>query len=118
MAISTVKKLPPFKYTPESEQGEDLPASFRIGQLNGEQYLEVMAASGIDENGDPKISGSAMKLALRFAVLGWENVTNEDGKIIKFSYNNLKNLPVDLLMELVGEIFARSNVDGDESKNS
>lgn len=118
MAISAVRKLAPINYTPESEEGGDQPSTFKLGQLNGEQYLEVMAASSIDEDGQPKLSGAAMKLALRHGVIGWSGVYDADDKPLKFSYNNLKTLPVELLMELVAEVFTRSSVDGEELKNS
>lgn len=118
MAITLQTKITPQWYTIESEVEEDQPAKFKIKPLDGEQYMEIFAEGEMTRNGDLKLTGLGLKMAVRHGVVGWENIFDESGKVLKFSTHNLKKLPMEILSELASEVVNRSSPDEVESKNS
>jgi len=118
MALTLNTNIVPTWYTLSSDEDDAAPAKFKLKPLDGEQYIEVFAESEMSRNGDIKLNGLGLKLALRYGVVGWENIDDERGKAIKFSIHNIKKFPMEVLSELATEVVNRSTPDEDELKNS
>jgi len=105
MAITICEKLVTDWYTPESEKDEAEPTRFRIKPMNGSQALQVLNTENL-------------QLALTFGLIDWENVKNANGEQVEFKKPRISMLHANLLSEIANEIVSRSNLTGDEIKNS
>lgn len=118
MALTLQTKVASGFYILSDQEGEEQPAKIKIKPLNGEQYMEVFTESEQSRNGDLKLTGLGMKMALRYGIIGWENIFDENNKKVKFSPHNIKMLPMVVLAEVASEIINRSTPDEEELKNS
>ena len=118
MALHLQKKVASSWYVLSNQDGEEQPAKIKIKPLDGEQYMEVFTESEQTRGGDLKLTGLGLKMTLRYGVIGWDNIFDENGKVLKFSPHNMKKLPMEVLAEVSSEIINISSPDEDETKNS
>lgn len=117
MAITAISKLTAEDYIAQSDREDESPTRFRLRPLNGLQYMEVISELSRGDDGQLRISGKGMKLALQYGLVGWSNFRDSDGKEIKFNPVNVEKIPPVILSELAGEIINRSEIGEDERKN-
>jgi hypothetical protein len=120
MALRAASPLAPFWYEPEGQAGE--PTRFQIRGLTGLELAEVNTEAKPDfESKTVRFGAAAMRVALQYALLGWENFQAEDGGNLEFDAKNriasIEKLPFDVIGELFGEILKASRVGADKQKN-
>lgn len=118
MALTLQKKVASAFHTLSGQEDEEQKAKVKLKPLDGEQYMEVFTEAEQTRTGDLKLTGLGLKLALRYGIIGWENILDESGKKLKFSPHSIKMLPMEVLSELASEIINRSSPDEEELKNS
>lgn len=117
MSITAISKLIAEDYIPQSDIDSDNPTKFRLRPLNGMQYMEVMSELIRNDDGQLRISGKGMKMALQYGLIGWSNFRDEDGNELKFNILNVEKIPPVILSELASEIISRSEIGEEERKN-
>lgn len=110
MAITALTGLAPEWYTPLQPEGDRV-TRFKLKPLNGLQNLEVSS-----EIGSGRV-GEAQKLALKYGLIDWENLDDENGRAISFSFDKIQLLPVDVLSDISVRIIRGSRLDENASKN-
>lgn len=105
-------------YVPMDQRDQADPARFKLRPLTERQWLQVMFMHGIGEGGEVKLTPLQVESALEHGLLGWDGITDQDGKPVKFSRMNAERLPAGLRVELAGEIINRSQLGEDGAKNS
>ncbi len=118
MTITAVRGLVSEQYTPEQAGDKENKTSFEIKPLNGLVALEVLADGKTDADGTFRVTGQALQKALKHGLVGWKNFTDEVGNDIKFSITNFHRVPAMVLNDIASEIINRSQLSGDEVKNS
>ena len=118
MAITIDTKVAATWYTPESQEGDDKPASFKLKPLIGEDHMSVFAETEADRRGDLKLTSIGLKSAIHQGVVGWKNIFDENGKPMKFNKFNLSRIPMEILSDLAAEIVNRSTLGDEDEKNS
>lgn len=116
MAIRATEGLTPSWWTPPSEKDEDRPTRFLIAPLTGAQQDEVLEGATI-EDGRLMLTAAGIRRAIRYGLRDWENFDGEHGPI-PFSHAATDKLPWSVRRLLAGEIVNRSDLTGDEVKNS
>ena len=104
-------------YTPASEKDSEKPARFKLKPLDGMQYVELCGEAKFTESGGMVPTRKATEIALKAALVDWENIDEANDRPLKFSPHNFKHLPAEILSELVNEILIRSTLTEDDSKN-
>lgn len=111
----------PFWYTPQTDlnEPEATRVRFRIRGLNGSEMGYVAPELVMDkEAGTPMMTGMTGKgcdLCLKFGLLDWENVANDNGPV-RYSHPNFALIPFEVRVELAMQIIAASYVKPDEKK--
>lgn len=118
MALHLQKKIASSWYTLADQKDEEQPAKIKIKPLDGEQYMEVFAESEQTRSGDLKLTGLGLKMTIRYGIIGWDNIFDSNGKKLKYSPHNIKQLPMEVLSEVASQIMDISSPDEEESKNS
>lgn len=117
MAITAKSKLASTWFTPNSEKNSSNPTKFKIRYLTGREFLEVKDHLIFDEENDRVlIGGKGLFLAVRFCLEDWENYLDEDGKPIKFSKDEIENIPENILFELAMAIINKKSALTEEEK--
>ena len=80
--------------------------------------MEIMAEVSDSGNGEQRISGNGLRLAIKHGLSGWENFNDEQGNALKFNPLHVQKIPPVILSELAGEIISMSEVGGEQIKNS
>jgi hypothetical protein len=117
MALTIDTKVISSWYLPDSQKDEDKPAKFKLRPLVGETHMAVFAETDQDRNGELKLTGIGLKAAIHEGVVGWENISDANGKPLKFTKFNLRHLPMEILSDLAAEIVNRSSATEEEEKN-
>ena len=118
MAIKATDGLTAEWYTPESEKEDEAPTQFHLKPFNGEKYNYIWAELFADSEGDVKISGKGVELALKFGLIGWRNMLSSNNSELAFKPNNFKHIPQNIRLEIASHLIDISTLtDGDE-KNS
>lgn len=99
------------------DQENDPPVSFQIRPLDGEQYGE-MAQYVRTIDGQQRFGHEAVKLALRYGLMGWRNLRGADGKELEHNLERHACLPLDVRMLVFVQILEISSLDEDQAKNS
>ena len=118
MSIQIISNITPFDYTPTGDRESADPTVFKLLPLNGMQYMEVMNELTRDANGTMKLSSRGLQQALKYGLIDWKNLCDENGKNVKFNAFNINKIPPFILTELAGEIIDRSEVGDAVRKNS
>lgn len=92
-------------------------AEFHIRPLNGLEAMEVMSEVSVIK-GKVKISGQALRNALDYGLTGWRGVVDGEGQEVPFTRANVNRLDATTLSSLASEIISRSNLTGEQEKNS
>ena len=117
MAIKVKSKIVPVWYTPKSEEKEENPASFKLKPLNGLEYTDVIANTSNDAGGESKLSERGVRLAIKHGLLDAKNLIDEHGNEIKLKHVGHGVLPMNILIELAGQIIDLSSMSDDDIKN-
>lgn len=119
MALRVASPLSPFWYTPEGQDGD--PTRFKIRGLTGLELSDVNASARRDPDSQSVIfTSGSIRIALRAALVDWENFLGADGAPVPFGADkeaNLALLPFAVMGDLFGEILKASRMDGDQVKN-
>lgn len=117
----------PRVFIPKCRKGDN-PPQFTIRRLDPLEVFDVMEVHGLaedsfDETGAPRKGLLSVARSLRVAydylkagVVGWSNVSDEDGEEIPFSIENMRCLDIEVVMELSAAV--QGAVQEDEAKNS
>jgi hypothetical protein len=117
VSITIIGNLSPTWYTPEDQQGQDDPVEFKLKPLSGLERLEVSGETRTDSNGELILTAKGLILAVRYGLIGWRRVLDEQGREIKFNTQAIGKLSPELLAELSGVILERSTLGGEEKKD-
>jgi hypothetical protein len=117
MAISLVRRLDPWWFTPKSQNGAPAPSRFLLAPLSQQQLLEVKYLI-FREGRTPQERAEGHRLAAHYAICGWENVTGTDGKPATFQFHLVSDLPTNLIVEIGTEVVNRNMLAEHEVKNS
>ena len=110
MAINAVSGLAPDWFEPVQDEVGPV-ARFQLRHLSGFEFAGVIV--------DLKVSGEAGYRGLvQKAVIGWENVFDENGNALPFSTKNLEKIPAITLLEIGDEVYRRSILAEEQRKNS
>jgi len=118
MSITAISGLTAEKYIPEIDKDSDEPTSFKLKPLSGVHYMSIMAEVTELGDGESRITGNGLRLAIKHGLVGWDNFNDAQGNKMKFNPVNVKKIPPAILTELAGEIISRSEVGGEQIKNS
>jgi len=119
MRLDTASKLVPewFDFKSEKVNEEPVPG-FNLKPLSSMEYMQVLAGMIVNESGSQTYSAQAVRDAFRMAVIGWRNITEEDGQTeVKFSLHLMDYVPVKILNAVFSEILTRAMVREYERKN-
>ena len=115
MSIKALTGLVPEWFTPEGEKEDSDPAEFLLRALKAPQVAKLQ---GEFNNESGNISGKGLYDAAVMGITDWKNVTNHEGKPLKFTRANIDVLPYALVLELGGQVLASSFLTGEDEKNS
>jgi hypothetical protein len=115
MAIKALTGLVPEWYTPANQEGESEPARFNLKPLTSPQVAKLQSFFNLETG---EISGSGLYESAILSIIGWENVTDHEGKALKCNSINAKKLPYEILIELGGVALSNSFLSDDDEKNS
>lgn len=115
MTVKALTGLVPEWYTPVSEEGEGEPAEFQLKPLTSPQVAKLQKHFN-NETGE--IGGEGLYESAVMGVIAWKNVTDHEGKPLRFSNRGITQLPYALLIELGGQILANSFIAEGDEKNS
>ncbi len=119
MAIKAKSPLAPYWYTPKSEEGSANPTRFHLRGLSGLESQDVELHK--DARGVLRSNSTSVRTVLGYAVLDWENVTNEKGEPLQFDAGNkadsLGMLSAAILADLFWEAITHSSLKEDQEKN-
>lgn len=119
MAIYAPEKLAASWYTPENQESEEVKTEFRLKPLSEDRYLDVMMEAGETQGGDLKLTGTGIRIALKYGLVDWKNfLRKSDDKAIKFKATKINLIPAPIQAELAGEIINRSSTDEEDEKKS
>ena len=117
MSIQAMTGLVPEWYTPEVEKddaNEESRASFHCFPLTQPQVLEVQQYyDSVKKDFIP----TAYAVAYRLGCRGWKNVTDHEGKPLKWNPNNMDRIPAQILAEVGANIINISVMGADDEKN-
>ncbi len=108
--------LAPEWFTPESQMEQEDPARFKIKPLDQISFLEVLADCEV-KNDVFVPNAKGRKLLLEKGLIDWENITDTNGKPLKFSRFNLAHIPAQILAEICNEIMQKSAISEEQEKN-
>lgn len=122
MAIRTIKSLAPAWFTPRSQKGVEDPAEFKVRGLTGHQQALVGTEVTITERGDLQFSAKGILLILRFGLLDWRNVNDDDDNPVEFAGHTPRQIQ-DMLhyndqVALAAQIFNQSFLNIEDKKKS
>ena len=130
MAIRTeVNPIAPFWYVLKRErpanEAEALddsaaPSRFKLRGLRAIEMFDVSAGSEVTSEKKVLWASRSVKQALTLALLGWDNVLDEEGQPVEFSANteeNFARLDYLTMSELFAAILAASNITAAQRKN-
>jgi len=101
-------------YSPVQEESET-PTRFKLKRLTPPEMEQVMEVA---EDGSLGFHPKHNALVLKLGIQDWENFNDtETGSPIKCSFTNHKRIPLGTRSEIVGELFVRSQLSGEEAKN-
>jgi len=115
MAITANRQMTATWYTPPSQEGGDAPARFKVKPLTGAQSLEVH--DDFDANRG-RFMARGLRLAMRYGLVDWENVKDEQGKDLDCTAENFTYLPALIQSELGNHIIDLELLGAEEEKNS
>jgi hypothetical protein len=113
MSLRAAAKITATWYEPEQD-GEEKTA-FHLRPLTSLQMLEVGEAINAKEN------SRAYRTVLRYGLIGWRNLLDDDGSQVPFMRDmeqNLARLTVELIDQLGTRVLEASRVTEDDRKNS
>ena len=124
-----LKRQDRVEFVPDSERGEEKPATFTLKRLASDEQARLMdMAFEYDDAGNPGPSGEfnqACERALKRSLVGWENVVDEDEQEIPFPTKAADAVgmldPADRISIggaiIRGRVFAPDELSEDERKN-
>lgn len=113
MAITALTGLVPEWYTPEVEKESDDAARFKLKPLDSKVMVEIQGFA----NEGTGIAAEGLYRAFELSILEWENINDTNGKPLKCTRNNIKNIPVDIIAECGAHAISISFLSEDEEKN-
>jgi len=113
MAITALTGLVPEWYTPEDEKESDDAARFKLRPLDSKQMVEIQGYASETKG----IAAEGLYRAFELSILDWENVNDGNGKALKCTRNNIKNIPVEIIAECGAQAISVSFLSEDEEKN-
>jgi hypothetical protein len=120
MTIKGLNNFAAVWFTPLDQVDENNPAMFKVRGLTGSQQAEIMPDMELTPDGDAKITGRAMFLIIKYGLVDWDGIDDDNGPI-RFSKNSKLNqdrLPYTVQAEIAGEIFELTAVDDSNKKKS
>ena len=116
MSIKAMTGLVPEWFVPDSEKdaNPEEQASFHCYPLTQPQVLEVQQYYDRDRK---DFLPTAYAVAYRLGCRGWKNVTDHEGKPLKWSPANRETLPAHILAEVGANIINISVMGDDDEKN-
>lgn len=115
MANHAARILAPFWFEPEGGDG----LKFRLRGLTGVQLFDVNAHV-VREGDSTSWNAAGVKSALRFGLVGWEGLRDEEGNPVDFGKDFEKNIArLDFIRanELFAKILEASNLGTEAAKN-
>lgn len=104
-------------FTPEQPGvAEESRKSYKWRPMDGLQSMEVLAECKVINN-DFIPSGTALRLAIGYGLVGWKNYVDEDGEALSFNRGLVGNIPANHLSHIAMEIINNSNISDEEAKN-
>ena len=105
--------LVPEWFSPEClDEGDD--AEFEVSPIVQRKVAEIQNHY---DNEAGRMKPTGYYLAFEIGCTGWRNVTDADGKELKFSVANLGKIPVKVAMEIGAQVVNVSVLTEDERKN-
>ena len=105
-------------FTPESQKDDDNPTRFKIKGVDGANINTVMEGATFRDD-MLFLSASGIRAALKFGLVDWENMLDpETESEIKFKQGKIRLIPWKEQQEIASEIVDRSNLMGEQTKNS
>jgi len=105
-------------YTPTCQRFKDNPAVFELKPLDGLETMEVYNELSRNVEGDYKISGTGLRIALKYGLVGWSNLLDKEKNEVAFSLANMGKIIPMALSELADKIVDISDLGIDEKKTS
>ena len=116
MSTTAISKLAPFEFKLEPDAVDA--ATYTLKPLSGLEHMEVMASNEINEQGQIVYTGRSLRMAIKYGLKGWDGVCDADGEALGYSHANVERLPPLDLHRIANEILRRSEITGEERKNS
>lgn len=112
----------PREYTLVSDRDSEVPTVFTLKNMDRFETAEIQERFPVleqdtDKPGAKKVNVSEMLDAyLEVGLLGWKNLSDDDGQPVEFSKENFKLLPFVVANELVNKI--TGSITEEDRKNS
>lgn len=116
MGLKALNLGAPVWFQPDAVEGEDS-ARFKIRGMDGLQQLQVSEEIKTTDDG-LSVSGHGITQVIKFGLLGWENFTDDEGRDLAFTPENVRRIPLRFLSKISAEIFRLSSLSGEQQKNS
>ena len=111
------KKLTGDWFTPEQPGvAEASQKSYKWRPMDGLQAMEVLAECRMVD-GDLMPTGTALRLAIGYGLIGWKNYVDDDGDALSFNRGLVGTIPANHLSQVAMVIINHSNITDDEAKN-
>jgi hypothetical protein len=113
LTLTKTKLQDTYTYIPEDQRGEEKPFSVEFKRIPLDELADLQDKSFVlTQSGSYTISINTQHLnALRYALVGWDNITDDKGKAFKFrivhneaSEESLELLPPELRAEIASVI--------------
>jgi len=115
MGLQARAKVEPTWFTPEDQEGDPQPSRFKVRPLTAGEQAEVLAT--MQASGGRATAVTFRECFVR-GVIEIENVTNSEGKAIRYAQQMITTDLLDTINDVGAHIFNISFLTEDERKNS
>lgn len=101
----------PEDFVPEKFKDMQDPPTFKVRPMTGPELLDVQAEF------DTKLenfTGKGWNLAVKYGLMGWKNVQDQNEATLAYSRANVRFLPSNLLIEIASKIISISKFSTEE----
>lgn len=117
MALDIKAGVAPYWFTPKSQEKEERPARFKLQPLTQMTLIDCMEDSFTDNDGNTRITGRGVRIALKAGLVDWENITL-GGEALPCVGTNFEKIKSSLLRELSNKLILDAMFGAEEAKNS
>jgi hypothetical protein len=114
--LKTDSAMAPTPFVPNG--GVENALTFMLRPLTGEQMVEICEYAYLAGDDLVNLKPRGIMLAARYAVAGWLNWIDSNGRPVEYSAAAVGNIPYEFLKSIAKEVLERNSLDEKTRKNS